>query len=249
LLWRQKHNQLHHTYTNIDGKDDDIALGSLMRLSPNQAWKPWHRLQHWYAPFLYSLLSLYLAVYSDWQKFLSGRIGDTPLQQRSTYDWVYFIGTKLAYVGYALVVPMLLHPAWLVIVVFLGIHAVFGLTLSLVFQLAHTVEGPAFPLPEATTGRMSEDWATHQVHTTADFAPRSWLTTFYMGGLNFQVEHHLFHHVNHVHYPAISQIVRETCGEYSVPYHCFPSVREAVASHFKFLRRMGQPPQALAQPA
>jgi linoleoyl-CoA desaturase len=243
LLWRQKHNQLHHTYTNIDGKDDDISLGSLMRLSPNQPWRPWHRLQHWYAPLLYSLLTLYLAAYSDWQKLITGRIGSTPLQSHNWRDWAYFLTTKTAYVIYALVIPMLFHPVWLVLLVFLGIHALFGLTLSLVFQLAHTVEGPNFPLPDPANGRMADDWATHQMQTTADFAPRNWLATFYMGGLNFQVEHHLFHHVSHVHYPAISGIVRETCHEYGVPYHCFGTVREAVASHFKFLRRMGQPPQ------
>lgn len=242
LLWRQKHNQLHHTYTNIDGKDDDLALGRLMRLSPNQPWHPWHRLQHWYAPLLYSLLTLYLVVYSDWHKLMTGRIGSTPLMQRRWTDLAYFLATKVFYVGYALVVPMLFHPVWLVLLVFFGIHALFGLTLSLVFQLAHIVEDVQFPLPEPASGHMADDWVTHQVKTTADFAPRNWLATFYMGGLNFQVEHHLFHHVSHVHYLAISHIVRETCAEYGVPYRCFGTVREAIGSHFRFLRQMGQRP-------
>jgi linoleoyl-CoA desaturase len=246
LLWRQKHNQLHHTYTNIDGKDDDIAIGSLMRLSPNQPWRPWHRLQHWYAPVLYSFFTLYLFIYSDWQKFITRRIGSTPLLPLSWRDWATFLGTKTAYLLYALVVPMLFHPVWLVLLVFLGIHAVFGLTLSLVFQLAHTVEGTHFPQPDPSSGRMADDWATHQLRTTADFAPRNWLATFYMGGLNFQVEHHLFHQVSHVHYPAIRHIVRDTCQEYGVPYHCFASVRAAVASHFRFLRKMGQRPLGMA---
>jgi linoleoyl-CoA desaturase len=244
LLWRQKHNQLHHTYTNIDGKDDDLALGQLLRLSPHQPWRPWHRLQHWYAPLLYSLLTIYLAVYSDWHKLITGRIGSTPLMQRRWTDFAYLLATKGFYVGYALVIPMLFHPPWLVLLVFFGIHALFGLTLSLVFQLAHIVEDLQFPLPDPASGRMADDWATHQVRTTANFAPRNWLATFYMGGLNFQVEHHLFHQVSHVHYPAISHIVRETCEEYGVPYRRFGTVREAIGSHFSLLRQMGQPPAA-----
>lgn len=245
LLWRQKHNLLHHTYTNIDGKDDDLALGRLLRLSPHQAWHPWHRVQHWYAPLLYSLLTLYLAIYSDWHKLITGRIGHTPLMERKWTDVAYFLATKAFYVTYALVIPMLFHPVWLVLLVFFGIHALFGLTLSLVFQLAHIVEDLQFPQPDPANGRMATDWATHQVQTTADFAPRNRLATFYMGGLNFQVEHHLFHHVSHVHYPAIHHIVRETCAEYGVPYRCFGTVREAVGSHFRFLREMGQRPAAL----
>ncbi|WKB52819.1 fatty acid desaturase family protein [Eleftheria terrae] len=244
MLWRQKHNQLHHTYTNIDGKDDDIAIGALLRLSPAQAWRPWHRLQHWYAPLLYSLLTLYLLLFSDWQKLFTGRIGHTPLQQRAWWEAPYFVGMKLFYIGYTLVLPMFFHAWWQVLLVFLAIHCVFGLTLSLVFQVAHTVEGASFPVPAAETGRLEDDWATHQVKTTANFAPGNRLAAFYMGGLNFQVEHHLLHHVSHVHYPAISKIVRQTCEEFGVPYKSFPSVRAAVAAHFRFLRGLGRAPVA-----
>lgn len=246
MLWRQKHNMLHHTYTNIDGKDDDIAIGALMRLSPGQPWHPWHRLQHWYAPVLYSLLTIYWLVFSDWHKVIVNRIGDTPLQPRAKWELPYFISTKLAYLGYALVLPSFFHPFWQVLLVFIGIHLLFGLTLSLVFQLAHTVEGTAFPLPEGTQGKMADEWAVHQVKTTADFAPKSRFATFYMGGLNFQVEHHLFHKISHIHYPAISRIVRQTCEEFSVPYQSFPSVRAALKAHFRFLHRMGQRPQLAA---
>ncbi|MCB6181962.1 acyl-CoA desaturase [Leeia sp. TBRC 13508] len=245
MLWKQKHNMLHHTYTNIEGKDDDIAIGSLMRLSPEQPLKPWHRFQHWYAPVLYSLLTLYLAFYSDWQKIITNKIGDTPLQPRKGWEIPYFLFAKCAYVGYALVLPMLFHPVWKVLLFFVGIHLLFGLTLSLVFQLAHTVEGASFPTPAADSGKMENEWAVHQVKTTADFAPTNKLASFYMGGLNFQVEHHLFHKISHVHYPEIRRIVKETCEEFSVPYLCFPSVRSAIAAHFRFLKSMGKP--ALSQ--
>ncbi|MDK2124900.1 fatty acid desaturase family protein [Parachitinimonas caeni] len=240
MLWRQKHNMLHHTYTNVDGKDDDIAIGSLMRFSPSQPRKPWHRLQHWYAPLLYSLLSLYLLFFSDFQKVFTGRIGETALQPRKWWELPYFFSVKLAYFAYALLVPMLLHPWWLVLSFFIGMHLLFGLTLSLVFQLAHTVEGADFPLPDAN-GLMPYDWAEHQLRTTANFAPGSRLVNFYTGGLNHQVEHHLFHKMSHVHYPAISRIVRDTCREFGIVYHSFGTTRAAILAHFRHLRRMGQP--------
>lgn len=240
-LWQQKHNALHHTYTNVDGKDDDIALGSLMRLAPSVAWKPWHRMQHWYALLLYSLLSLFWLLFSDWHKMLRGKIGDTPLPPQPWWSWPYFLLSKALYVGYTIVLPACFHPLWLVLLVFLGVHLLFGLTLSLVFQLAHTVEGTAFPLP-GEDGRMADEWAVHQLKTTADFACGNWLITFYMGGLNYQVEHHLFRKISHVHYPALSRIVASTCQEFGVPYLSFKSVGAALVAHFRFLKEMGRRP-------
>lgn len=244
-MWQQKHNVLHHTYTNVDGKDDDIALGSLMRLSPSTPWRPWHRLQHWYAVVLYSLLTLFWLLFSDWHKMIRGKIGDTPLPKRAWWEWPYFVVTKLLYVGYTLVLPAMYHPVSDVLLAFVGVHLLFGLTLSVVFQLAHTVEGAAFPLPGGD-GKMADEWAVHQLKTTANFACDNRLVTFYMGGLNFQVEHHLFRKTSHVHYPALSRIVAEACREHGMPYQSFRSVWSAMRAHFRFLKQMGRQPAALS---
>ncbi|HSC79309.1 MAG TPA: acyl-CoA desaturase [Chitinolyticbacter sp.] len=243
VLWRQKHNLLHHTYTNVDGRDDDICIGALLRLSPNQPRHRVHRFQHWYAPALYSLLSLYLLLYSDWQRMFSGKIGETPMQARQWWEWPYFLFSKAFYLTYALIVPMLYHPVWQVLLVFVGVHLVFGLTLSIVFQLAHIVPETEFPGP-AEGGKMPYEWAEHQLRTTANFAVGKPLATFYTGGLNYQVEHHLFHKVSHVHYPAISRIVRDTCAEYDIRYLDSGSTWQALAAHFRFLRQMGHPSAA-----
>lgn len=245
LLWRQKHNSLHHTYTNIDGRDDDISIGPLIRLSPNQEWKPWHRFQHLYAVPLYSLLTLYWLLGSDLYKFITGKIGDTPMNSRTKRQFAYFVVTKIAYFGYALVIPMLFQPVWAVLLVFVGLHMLFGVTLALVFQLAHTVDGTSFPVPDSKTGHLETDWAVHQFNTTANFAPTSRIASFYMGGLNYQIEHHLFHKVSHVHYPHIAHIVQETCREFSVQYLSFPSVLSAMKAHFRFLYQLGNPVASL----
>ncbi len=239
-LWNHKHNVLHHTYTNIDDLDDDIHAAPMLRLSPVQDRKPWHRYQAWYALPLYSLLSLYWVFYSDFSEYFGGKIGDYEFPKPKTRDKVVFWGGKAFYFTYALVVPMLLHHPLHVLAGFVGVHMILGFTLSLVFQLAHTVELAEFPEP-GPDGTVGDEWAVHQMKTTANFARRNPLVNFYVGGLNFQVEHHLFSKICHIHYPAISRIVKETAEEFGVPYNEYPSVMAAIKSHLSFLNQMGQP--------
>jgi linoleoyl-CoA desaturase len=237
-LWKQKHNSLHHTYTNIDGKDDDLDIGKLMRLSPEQEKKPWHKYQHIYAPFLYGFLSLFMFA-TDFSKMFKKKIGNTPLRTYTKRQLMGFLLCKVLYVSYTLIIPMMFHSPLIVLGYFLFGHFIFGLTLSIVFQLAHTVRETDFPAPNEK-GDLPYSWAEHQLHTTSNFAPKNWLVTFYCGGLNYQVEHHLFHKVSHVHYPKISKIVQETCKEYNKPYNVSPSFWYALQSHFSFLKLMGR---------
>lgn len=239
MLWKQKHNTLHHTYTNVHGKDDDLVVGNMLRLSPEQPRKPWHRFQYLYAPFLYSFLSLYLLFYSDFQRMLTNKIGTTTLQPYDKKELFFFLMSKLIYLGYALFLPMVWHSPLVVIGYFIFGHLVFGLTLSIVFQLAHTVSETSFPAPNSD-GDMPFSWVEHQIQTTANFGINNQFVTFYCGGLNFQVEHHLFHRISHIHYPRISQIIQETCHEFGKPYHVNPSFFYALKSHFQFLKDMGK---------
>lgn len=238
FLWRNKHNSLHHTYTNIAGKDDDLDVGTLLRLSPHQKLRPWHKYQAYYAPLLYGMLSLYLIFYSDFKKMLSKRIGDFELRAKLK-DWVGFFGGKAFYAFYALALPSLFNDPWGVLACFVFGHAIFGLSLSLTFQLAHTVMETDFPNP-GENGEMPYGWMEHQLASTCDFAKGSKLVTFYCGGLNFQVEHHLFHKISHVHYPKISKIVEETCKEFGKRYNAKKSLIGALASHFAFLNALGK---------
>mgnify|MGYP003393906621 CR=1 FL=1 len=241
MLWRQKHNIVHHTYTNIEGFDEDIQSNGLLRLSPQQPWRPWHRWQHVYAFAVYSLLTLTWVTIGDIKKLVVGRIASYRLRRPSETELGFFCATKLLYVGYTLLLPLTLHPWPYVLLAFLGVHLCAGLTLSVIFQLAHTVEATSFPTPDAQTGLMAQPWAEHEVATTANFAPHNALATWYLGGLNFQIEHHLFTRICHQHYPALSRIVAATCREFAVPYMCYPTVRAAIAGHYRFLRAMGRP--------
>jgi linoleoyl-CoA desaturase len=242
MLWRQKHNVLHHTYTNINALDSDLHTSGLLRLHPEQPWWPWHRWQHVYAFPLYSILTLSWVTYSDFRKFFSGHIGPYRLRQCTVLDVCLFFLTKLFYCGYALILPLFFHPFLHVLIAFVAVHLLLGFTLSIVFQLAHTLESNTFPTPDPHTGTIDNAWAMHEVETTVNFAPHNTLLTWYVGGLNFQIEHHLFSRICHIHYPAISTIVRETCQEFSLPYVCYPTLRSAIAAHYRFLKTMGRRP-------
>ena len=243
-LWRYKHNRLHHIYTNIHILDNDLHTSGLLRFSPAQPWRPWHRFQHLYAFAVYSLLTLTWVTVGDWRKLVSGHIGPYKLPPPTVGDVGVLVVTKLGYFGYALILPCFLHPWRHVLLAFVAVHLLLGVTLSLAFQLAHTVERTSFPTPDAHTGMMPTGWAEHEVATTADFAPHNTVATWYLGGLNFQIEHHLFPKICHIHYPAISPLVAETCHAFALPYLCYPTVRAAIAGHYRFLKTMGRRPQA-----
>ena len=115
-----------------------------------------------------------------------------------------------------------------------------GLVLSVVFQLAHTIEETAFPVPTAATNDIENEWAIHQIETTANFATKNKLISWLVGGLNFQIEHHLFPKISHVHYPEISKIIKKTCEEFNVKYIEHRKMRHALVSHATYLRRMGR---------
>ncbi len=240
MFWRHKHNILHHTYTNINELDDDISISGVMRFSPEQSWKPWHRVQHWYAFPSYSLMTLLWVTFGDFQKFFSGRIGDYKLPKPSAGESFLFFLTKVFYFFYMLVLPMFFHPFWHVVGLFLLVHVVLGATMATVFQLAHVVGDNTFPRPDPQTGEIDNEWAIHEVETTADFAPKSKLAAWYCGGLNFQIEHHLFPRVCHIHYPSISTIVERTCREFGISYVSYPTLGAAVVAHLRFLKKLGR---------
>jgi linoleoyl-CoA desaturase len=246
-MWDWKHNSIHHTYPNIDGHDDDIDLGLLGRLSPHQRRLKIHRFQGIYLWLLYGFLAIKWHLFDDFYLVSIGRIGEHKIPRPKGKDLFIFIAGKVFFFSMAFFVPMLLHPWYDVLAVY-GIAAfVSGVVLSVVFQLAHCVCEADFPAPVAAPGggqRMETDWAVHQVQTTVDFARGNPVLCWFLGGLNFQVEHHLFHKICHVHYPALSKVVEEVCHEFGVRYSAQKTLLAAIGSHFRWLVEMGRPVQA-----
>ena len=243
-VWDFKHNSFHHTYTNISDHDDDIDVGILGRMSPNQPRLPFHRFQAIYMWFLYGLLAVKWQLFDDYYNIAIGKLGHHRLPRPKGLQLVQFILGKAVFLCMVFLIPMLvLHKVWAVIGVYLLAAFVSGVVMSVVFQLAHVVEEAQFPVPvvdSPTTAHMDTAWAIHQVQTTVDFARGNWLLCYLLGGLNFQVEHHLFHKICHVHYPALSKLVEQACHDFGIQYNAHKSFWAAVASHGRHLVEMGR---------
>ena len=239
-MWRITHNVIHHTYPNIHGWDDDLESTPLLRLSPEAERRPIHRFQHLYAPMAYSLSTLFWVFIKDYRYFLKRDLGPFLGKTHPRSEVFTLLAGKSIYYGYTIVIPFLVVKVewWQFLVGFLAMHLTAGMVLGLVFQLAHVVEGTDYPLPDAT-GSMDSAWMIHQMKTTSNFANSNHLLTWYVGGLNHQVEHHLFPKICSVHYSAISGIVREVAARHGVPYHHHETLREAVRSHLRMLKTLG----------
>lgn len=239
-MWKITHNVIHHTYTNIDGVDEDLVVSPLLRLSPGAPLRRIHRFQHLYGFAIYSLSTLFWFFIKDYKYFLARDLGPYQNKKHPRAEIVNLLGFKLLYLGWAIVLPLLVLPVawWQFAIGFLVMHLVAGLVLGVVFQLAHVVEGPAYPVPD-DQGRMEETWLVHEMATTADFARRNRLLTWYVGGLNYQIEHHLFPRVCSAHYPSIGPIVEEVAAKHRMPYYQHPTLGAAIRSHYRMLKRLG----------
>lgn len=241
-FWKIKHNINHHTFTNIEGKDDDIDVKPFMRLHEEQAYHKAHRFQHWYCFILYGISHFVWLFWDDFEKYFTGRLlenGNTmPLSQH-----VVFWSTKLIYIGVYMVLPIIMVGLVPAIIGFSIASFVCGLTLAIVFQLAHVVGDTQFPAPNDQTGKVGSEWAVHQMNTTANFATKNKFVSWMLGGLNFQVEHHLFPQISHVHYPKVNEIIKETCKEYNVTYIEYESMIKAIGAHLSHLKELGKSPE------
>ena len=245
-IWQWKHARFHHTWVNVAGHDSDIDLGVLGRLSPEQPRRPWHRWQHIYLWPLYGVTAIRWHLYGDFRDMLTATIGERPFKRPRGGDLAGFVLGKLAFFTLAFGLPLAFHSPGAVLLYYGVTAAVAGILLALVFQMAHVVEEAAFPLPDASGRQLDTPWAIHQMQTTVNFARGNRALSWLIGGLNFQIEHHLFPRISHVHYPAVARVVEQTCREFGVPYREHRSFGAGIASHYRWLRRLGMPVAARA---
>jgi linoleoyl-CoA desaturase len=243
-LWRVQHNSLHHGNTNVVGFDADVELYPFARLAPSQPWHAWYRGQHVYMWPLYGFLALKNLLVSDLVAVITGRMGAQPLRARRTIRTIAGITLgKLGHLTWAVVVPLCFNPWWAVLVFYLGCSWLVGFALAIVFQLAHCVDVTTMHDDDAS--RRGEDFAAHQLRTTADIASPvpilghvfRWL----VGGLDHQIEHHLAPRLPHTLYPQLAARFRSACREHDITYHRHPGVWSALRSHGRWLRSMSVP--------
>jgi linoleoyl-CoA desaturase len=251
-VWDVKHNIAHHTYTNIETHDEDIQLAPLGRMSSTQPWHKHHKLQKYYLFFFYGFMSIRWQIVNDVRTLKRGKVGESRIAMPKGWDLFGLILGKVVFITWIAVLPLATHWSWhgalIVLTTFIGLSWVFSFVLALTFQMAHCVDEAHFASPsdvDPTTGKMKMEWFEYQVRTTADFCPTSRVLTWFMGGLNYQLEHHLFSNETHLHYPAISEMTKKMCTKYNLPYLCQPTLGKAVRAHFRHLDNMGRPPQVV----
>jgi len=243
--WKMQHNVLHHTFTNIHEEDEDISPRGVLRLSPHSEWKRIHRYQFIYAWLLYGLMTLVWLTYKDFYRI--GRYHKTGLAKKNnaniTKEWIILLGSKMLYVTYIFVIPVIFTALawWQVLLGIVIMQYIAGFMLAIIFQPAHVIEGTEFPLPDENQA-LKNNWAIHQLLTTTNFGNRSRWFSWYVGGLNFQIEHHLFPNICHVHYRKIAGIVKETATEFGLPYRSARTFIGALGSHARLLKQLGVKP-------
>ena len=242
IVWKLQHNVLHHSFTNIEGHDGDIDTGGILRLSPNTPRRWIHRLQAFYAWALYGLATINWATAKDFLQIFSYRKKGLGVKSRRkfTLQVTRMTAAKVLYWVVVLGLPMWLNPAswWLTLIFFLTMHFIAGMISTTIFQGAHVMPDAEYPMPNKE-GNVEDSWFVHQLRTTCNFSPKSRIFSWFVGGLNYQIEHHLFPNISHMHYRNISKIVRETALEFNMPYHVYPNFLVVLWEHTKHLWRLG----------
>ena len=240
--WKVQHNVLHHSYTNIFEEDEDISPRGALRMAPLSEWKPVHRYQHIYAWFLYGLMTIVWVIFKDFTRLIKYQSNGMLQAQKTTVakQWAVLAITKICYIGYAFVIPVMFTDLlwWQVLIGLLLMHYIAGFILAIIFQPAHVVEGTEYPEPDEQKS-FEHNWAVHQLLTTTNFGNGNRLLSWYVGGLNFQIEHHLFPNICHVHYRKIAGIVQSTAQEFGLPYKSYKTFGGAILAHGRMLKQLG----------
>ena len=243
--WKMQHNVLHHTYTNVHEEDEDISPRGVIRMSPHSEWKFIHQFQHIYAWFLYGLMTIVWMMFKDFMRLVKYHNNGMAKKHKANIvkEWIILIITKLVYIGYIFIIPVVFTalPWWQIVMGIFIMHYIAGFMLAIIFQPAHVIEGTEFPLPNDDR-TLENNWAVHQLLTTKNFGNRSRWFSWYVGGLNFQIEHHLFPNICHVHYRKIAGIVKATASEFGLPYKSARTFFEALKGHARLLKQLGMRP-------
>ena len=241
-VWKIQHNVLHHTYTNIDEADDDLHVPGILRISPDQNRYWIHRFQFVYAWILYGMMTLVWVTSRDFTRLTRYRnMGLIKTQKEFNRIIAEAIFLKFFYFGYSLVIPILMIPVarWIVLLAYFCMHFVTGIVLTVIFQMGHIMPSSEFPQPDEN-GLIGQNWFVHQLATTCNFAPRNRVLSWFVGGLNYQIEHHLMPHICHLHYRELSKIVQEKAAKYGIPYHSKKTLFNALKSHTDMLYQLGR---------
>ncbi len=241
-LFRRMHGA-HHGYVNIQGIDVTLETHGLFRFTPDEPWLPKHRYQHIYTFILYALAMLQWTTMKDFKWFFGeAHIGNQKNIKHPLKEYVIMLTGKTVYYGLTLVLPMIfLSAAWYTVLgAWVFMHLLPGLTFALIFQCTHVYEGTTYPQPDED-GNIDNNYALHVLETTADFSRHNRLGSWLMGGINIHAIHHILPQVCHVHYPALTKILKSTCDDFGIEYQENPNFWVALKKHYWMLKHLSRP--------
>ncbi len=247
-LFRRMHGA-HHGYVNIHGIDVTLETHGQFRFSPDEPWLPKHKWQHFYTFGLYALAMLHWVTIKDFKWFfVESNIGNQKNIKHPLKEYVILFIGKAFYYGTGFILPMIFLPqsAGFIFMCWIFMHFLPGLTFALMFQVTHVYEGTTYPLPDEK-GNIENNYALHVLETTADFCRHSKLGTWLMGGINIHVIHHLFPKVCHVHYSALTDILKETCDDHQIVYQENKRFLTALRKHYEMLKILSKPNAEVAR--
>lgn len=247
-LFTMMHNA-HHAFVNIRGIDVTLETHGLFRFTPAEPYKKVHRWQHIYTPILYSLAMLQWTVMKDFKwMFAETNIGNNKgIKHPKSEIWILLV-SKAFYFGVTLALPMIFlsAPWWVVLLCWINMHILPGATFAFIFQVTHVFDGTCYPVPDKD-GSIENNYAIHVLETTADFSRKKPIANWWMGCINIHVIHHVLPKVCHVHYPALTQILKDTADEYGVRYQENKNFWIALKKHMAMLKHLSKPDASVPQ--
>ncbi len=240
-MWRILHHRGHHSCINLHGEDDALTGRNILRFTPHEPRVPLQRFQHIYALGLYALFSLDYVFLRDFECFFLPSHDYLRNTKHPAREYVILFAGKAFYLTYMLVLPVVLlrKSPLLVGLAFVMAHLIIGLSVALVFQTTHCINGTYFPLSRDEF----DNGIYHIFATTADYATTNPVVGWLAGGLNHHIVHHLCPFVCHTHYAPLTQIVKQTAEEYGIPYRQHPTMSRAIKHHLLLLKQLGNQDQ------
>jgi linoleoyl-CoA desaturase len=216
--YRLRHLSLHHAQPNVGQLDNDLHAKDLLRFSPAFPHRPYHRFQFIYAPLLYSLGIIQIAWIEDFKRLLTSRLAGHPHAPWRLRDIVRQVSAKLTHFAVFIGIPLTLYPTGSVLLAYLYVYLIGSLGIALIFQVTHVNTMVEFPSVDKTH-LLKKDWYEHQIATAINYAPESQLALFLTGGVNLQIEHHLFPDIPANRYAEVGEKVKEITEKYGQNYN------------------------------
>ena len=231
LIWRHEHQLSHHLYTNIIGKDNDCDIGNpIIRLHPHIKHRWWHRYQ---LPILFlgMTFGLYKWIFAEFYTLYSRKIGSVNMKYPTKIDFIINIIFKIFFLVSFIFLPTYYFGFKQAMILLFIRQSITSLVIENIFIVNHIQ-------PSLHSHNSEIHWSINQIKTSCNWSSNSRFFNWFTGGLNNQIEHHLFPTMNPYLYTRISPIVKNTCKKHHIPYNDFPTFWDAWISMIKFIHRL-----------